>query len=84
MEVRFTPETESLVTEFASRTGRTTDDVLEDALSGYLAEINEARECLDGRYDDVKSGRVKPFDGEAFFETLRLRENELLAQRAAK
>jgi hypothetical protein len=33
---------------------------------------------LDSRYDDVKSGRVKPIDGEAFFETLRQREDELL------
>jgi hypothetical protein len=29
---------------------------------------------LDNRYDDIKSGRVKPFDGEAFFERLRQRE----------
>jgi len=29
------------------------------------------REMLDGRYDDIKSGRVKPIDGEEFFESLR-------------
>jgi hypothetical protein len=32
---------------------------------------------LDSRYDDLKSGRVKPVDGEAFFESLRQRENEI-------
>lgn len=84
MEVRFKPETESRVTELASRTGRTTDDVVEDALAGYLAEVADARERLDARYDDIESGRVNPIDGEAFFETLRLREKEWLAQRAAK
>ncbi|MGA3053367.1 MAG: hypothetical protein ABSD63_04105 [Candidatus Korobacteraceae bacterium] len=38
------------------------------------------RGMLDSRYDDIKSGRVKPIDGEAFFETLRQREDELLKQ----
>jgi hypothetical protein len=28
---------------------------------------------LNSRYDDLKSGRVKPIDGEAFFESLRRR-----------
>jgi len=39
---------------------------------------------LDGRYDEVKSGRVKPIGGETFFEDLRQRENELLAKRNVK
>jgi hypothetical protein len=82
MEVHFKPDTESRLTELASRTGRGTDDLVEDALSGYLAEIAEVREMLDGRYDDFKSGRVKPIDGEAFFDNLRQREDELLEQRA--
>jgi hypothetical protein len=57
---------------------------VEDALSGYLAEITEVRERLDGRYDEIKSGRVKPIDGEAFFDNLRKREDELLEQRPEK
>ena len=80
MEVHFKPDTESRLTELASRSGRATDDLVEDALSGYLAEIAELREILDGRYDDIKSGRVKPIDGEAFFDSLREREDELLEQ----
>ncbi len=48
-----------------------------------LAEIT-GREMLDSRYDDIKSGRVKPIDGEAFFESLRLREEELLNPRSPK
>ena len=54
---------------------------MEDALAGYLTEVAEVREMLDGRYDDIKSGRVKPIDGEAFFDSLRQREDELLNQR---
>ncbi len=84
MEVHFKPDTESRLTELASRSGRATDDLVEDALAGYLAEISEVREMLDGRYDDINSGRVKPIDGEAFFDNLRQREDELLEQRPPK
>jgi hypothetical protein len=31
------------------------------------------RTTLDSRYDDLKSGRVKPMDGEEFFRQLRER-----------
>ena len=84
MEVRFKPDTESRLIELASRSGRGTDDLVEDALSGYLAEIAEMREMLDGRFDEIKSGRVKPIDGEAFFDTLRQREDEPIEQRSAQ
>jgi hypothetical protein len=53
----------------------------EDASIGYLAEAAELREMLDLRYDDIKSGKVKPIDGEAFFESLRRRESELIKSR---
>lgn len=84
MEVHIKPDTESRLNELASRSGRATDELVEDALSGYLTEIAELREGLDSRYDDINSGRVKPIDGEAFFENLRQREDERLARRPAK
>jgi len=84
MEVRLRPETESRLQELASKSGRRTDDLVEDAMVGYLAELAEVRSLLDSRYDDVKSGRVKPVDGEAFFESLRQREDELLKRRSLK
>ena len=68
MEVHFKPETESRLNELASKSGRPTDELVEDALAGYLEEVAEVRKMLDSRYDDIKSGRVKPIDGEAFFE----------------
>jgi hypothetical protein len=40
-------------------------------MSGYLAESSEVRNMLDSRYDDVKSGRVAPIDGEDAFARLR-------------
>ena len=84
MEVRLKPETESRLNELASKSGRATDDLVEDAMASYLAEVIEVRGMLDSRYDEIKSGRVKPIDGETFFENLRQREDELLKQRPPK
>jgi hypothetical protein len=84
MEVHFKPETELRLADLASKSGRAPDDLVEDALAGYLAEVAEVREMLDGRYDEIKSGRIKPIDGEPFFDGLRQRENELLAKRNLK
>ena len=33
-------------------------------MAGYFEEVLQIRETLDSRYDDLKSGRVKPIDGE--------------------
>ena len=81
MEVHLKPETESRLNKLASKSGRPTDDLVEDAMAGYLSEAVELRSTLDNRYDEIKSGRVKPIDGETFFESLRQREEELLKQR---
>lgn len=84
MEVHFKPGTESRLHELASQSGRPTDDLVEDAMAAYLAEVAEVRTLLDTRYDDIKSGRVKTVDGEAFFESLRQREDDLIKQRSSK
>ncbi len=84
MEVRFNPETESRLIELAARSGRAPEDIVEDAMAGYLVELAEVRGTLDNRYDDIKSGRAKPFDGEEFFEGLRHREDNLLKKNSPK
>lgn len=76
------PETESRLKELVAQTGRAPDELLEDALGAYLQELARVRETLDGRYDDIESGRVTPIDGEAFFESLREREELVLKQRS--
>ena len=76
MEVHFTPDTESRLRELASQSGRPAGDLIEDAMAGYLEEVAEVRQLLDSRYDDIKSGRVKPIDGEEAFERLRRKSNE--------
>jgi len=71
MEVNFRPETESRLRELASNSGRPPSDLIEDAMAGYLQEVTQAREMLDGRNDDLKNGRVQPVDGEQAFANLR-------------
>lgn len=45
-------------------------------MAGYLLETAQTREMLDGRYDDIKSGRVKPIDGEEAFAMLRQKSED--------
>ena len=76
MVVHLKPETESRLQELAASTGRAPDELVEDAMAGYLAELAQLRATLDGRYDEIKSGRVKPIDGEAAFDTLRSKRKD--------
>ena len=78
MELHFTPDIEAKLNALVAETGRAADEFVQDALAGYLEELTDVRAMLDSRYDDIKSGRVKPIDGEAFFESLRQREAALL------
>jgi predicted transcriptional regulator len=71
MEVHLRPETESRLQELAAKSGRAPNDLIEDAMAAYLQEVAEVRGILDGRYDDLKSGRVKPVNGEDAFANLR-------------
>jgi len=76
MNVTLRPETESRLQELAARTGRTPNDLVEDAMAGYLEELAQTREMLDSRYDDLKGGRVTPLDGEKTFADLRRKSQE--------
>ncbi|HEV2399922.1 MAG TPA: hypothetical protein VGS27_23475 [Candidatus Sulfotelmatobacter sp.] len=76
MEIPFHPETESRLQELAEKTGRAPADLIEDAVAGYLKELGGVRDMLDGRYDDLKSGRVKAIDGETAFKALRRKSHE--------
>ena len=80
MEVHLRPETESRIQELSAKTGRAPDDLVEDAMAGYLQELTQVREMLDNRYDDLKNGRVKPVDGEEAFATLRRKSKERRAR----
>jgi predicted transcriptional regulator len=82
MEVHFTPEVQLKLDEMARESGCPPSELVEDAMIGYFNELEYSREMIDRRYDDLESGRVQPIDGEAFFESLRKREDELLNKSA--
>lgn len=70
MEVQLTPELEAKLDRLASETGRAKNDFVLDAMAGYFEELARVRETLDRRYDDLKSGKVKPIPAdeiEAYF-----------------
>ena len=71
MELHVTPETAKKLKDLAETSGVTPEDIVEDALAGYLEEVGSVRKTLDTRYDDLKSGRVKPIHGEEAFRQLR-------------
>jgi hypothetical protein len=70
MEVHFVPDLQAKIDRWVMETGRGPDELVEDAMAGYFDELARTPEMLNSRYDDLKSGRVKPIDGEEFFENL--------------
>ena len=71
MEVHFTPDLEKKLHDLAVKTGRRTDELVQDAVAGFVNELAAMRGMIESRYDDLKSGRVKPIDGEQAFARLR-------------
>ena len=70
MEVHFKPEVQAKLEQMARESGRPSDELVEDAVTGYFDELAHAREMLDRRFDDLESGRVKPIDGEEAYRRL--------------
>jgi len=71
MEVHFSPDLQAKIDQLVIETGRAPDKLLEDAMAGYVAELVQTREMLNSRYDDLKSGRVKPIPGDEVIARLR-------------
>jgi hypothetical protein len=71
MEVHVTPETAKKLNDLAATSGRAADDIVEDALVGYLEEVASVRKTLEGPYQDLKSGRVAPIEAEETLSKLR-------------
>ena len=72
MEVHFAPELQAKIDQWVIETGYPVEQLIEDALAGYVPELARTREMPDSRYDDLKSGKVKGIPGdevEAYFRT---------------
>jgi hypothetical protein len=77
MEIHFSPEVQAKLEQMVRESGRPGDQLVQDALVGYFDELAQTRATLDARYDDLESGTVEAIDGESFFESLHLREQEM-------
>jgi hypothetical protein len=64
------------LTDLAATSGRGADELVQDALVGYLEELALLRDRLDTRYDDLKSGRVQPIDGADALTRLRQKSEQ--------
>jgi predicted transcriptional regulator len=71
MEINLPPDVEKKLNDLAAQSGRGADELLQDALAGYLDELTATRGLLDSRYDELKSGRAIPIDGEEAFARLK-------------
>ena len=58
------PDLQAKLDRWVRETGRGPDELVEDAMAGYFDELARTREMLNSRYDDLKSGRVKPISGD--------------------
>jgi predicted transcriptional regulator len=82
MEVHLAPDVEKKLNDLALQSGRGTDELLQDALAGYLDELARTRDMLNSRYDDLKSGKVKLINGEEAFARLKARTEAERKQRS--
>jgi predicted transcriptional regulator len=70
MEVHLRPDVQAKLDQVVRDSGRTSNELVEDAVAGYLDELADTREILDRRFDDLESGSVKPIDGEEAYRRL--------------
>ena len=82
MEVHLSPDVQAKLDTMSKQSGRTSKELLEDAVNGYFDRLEYTREMLDRRYDDLESGRVQPIDGEEAFRRL-MEKTEAKRQRPA-
>ncbi len=64
MEVHLTPELQAKIDQLVTDSGCPVEALIEDAMEAYIADLAQTREILDSRYDDLKSGKVKPISGD--------------------
>ncbi len=71
MVVHFSPDLQAKLDALATETGRPAGELVEDVVAGYLDELARTRDMLNSRYDDLKTGRVKPIPGDEVISRLR-------------
>jgi predicted DNA-binding protein len=73
MEVNLSPELSARLEQLKAQTGREPDDLVADAMAGYLHELGRTHAMLDSPYDSIRNGDVTLIDGEEAFTRLKER-----------
>ena len=55
MEVQLNADIEKKLNDLATESGRGKNELVQDALAGYLDELTQTRDMLSSRYDDLES-----------------------------
>jgi predicted transcriptional regulator len=76
MDVHLTPDLEAKLDQLSAEPGRAKEELVQDAMAGYLDELSQVRDTLSARYNDIKSGSTKPLDGEEVFARLRRKKSD--------
>jgi hypothetical protein len=81
MDVHLTnPDLQAKLDRWVNDTGLGPDELVEDAMAGYFDELARTREMLNSRYDDLKSGRVKPISRDELVAHFREKSAARLTQ----
>ncbi|MFN0103296.1 MAG: hypothetical protein ACKV2U_14550 [Bryobacteraceae bacterium] len=82
MEIQLPPKDHARLADIARKTGRPESEIVREVMGTYLDGMDEVRELLDGRLEDIESGRVKPLTAEQLRSNLERRRQAFLQQRA--
>ena len=73
------PDLQAKLDRWVTETGCGPAELIADAMAGYFDELARTREMLNSRYDDLKSGRVKPISRDEL--VAHFREKSVAARR---
>jgi hypothetical protein len=76
MELTLEPALAAKVELWSAETGRPAGELVEDAIAGYFSEVEELRNLLRCRYDEIADGRVQPVDGAEAYRQLKNRASQ--------
>ena len=75
MEVQFSPEVQAKLDKLVIETGRPAGEFIQDAVAGYVEELTHTFSLIEGRYDDLASGKETPVNGDEVIKRLRAKSN---------
>jgi predicted DNA-binding protein len=78
MDLQLPPKDHARLIELAAKTGREESEIVKEVIGSYLDGVDEVRELLNSRLEDIESGRVKPLTSEQLWKNLELRKKAYL------